>query len=76
MNPIKGFKIRHMCSIPFCSNRDTAIFTRSSDIGFGQKVYICSACAKEISAFYRAQTKKDVKKEDEADDNGSYSKNT
>lgn len=74
MNPIKGFKIRHMCSVPFCSNRDTTIFTRSSDIGFGQKVYICADCAKEIAAFYRAQAKKDAKKEDKPDDNGSDSK--
>ena len=63
-----------MCSVPFCSNRDTTIFTRSSDIGFGQKVYICADCAKEIAAFYRAQAKKDAKKEDKPDDNGSDSK--
>lgn len=73
MNPIKGFKIRHICSVPFCSNRDTTIFTRSSDIGFGQKVYICADCAKEMAAFYRAQAKKNAGKDGKTGDNGSNS---
>lgn len=54
-----------MCSVPFCSNRDTTIFTRSSDIGFGQKVYICADCAKEMAAYYKAQTKAEAKKDGE-----------
>lgn len=73
MKPINGFKIRHLCSIPFCHNRDTTIFSRSSDFGFGQKVYICADCAKEMAGYYKAQAKKNGGKEGKPDDNGSNS---
>lgn len=73
--PIKGFKIRHVCSIPFCANKNTTIFTRSSDVGFGQKVYICADCAKEMAAYYKAVEKKD-KKGGDGDADKSNSKGT
>lgn len=63
MNPIKGFKIRHVCSVPFCGNKNTVIFTRSADVGFGDKIYICADCAKEMAAYYKAQAKKDGEKQ-------------
>lgn len=63
MNPIKGFKIRHVCSVPFCGNKSTVIFTRSADVGFGDKIYICADCAKEMAAYYKAQAKKDGEKQ-------------
>lgn len=73
MKPINGFKIRHICSIPFCRNRDTTIFSRSSDIGFGQKVYICADCAKDMAAYYKSEAKKNAGKDGKSDDNGSNS---
>ena len=63
MNPIKGFKIRHVCSVPFCGNKNTVIFTRSADVGFGNKIYICADCAKEMAAYFNAQAKKDGEKQ-------------
>lgn len=68
MRPVVGHKITHVCSIPFCTNKNTMIMTRSSDVGFGQKVYICSDCAKEMAALYRTKEKK-AKKEESSGDN-------
>ena len=65
MNPINGFKIRHVCSVPFCGNKNTVIFTRSADVGFGNKIYICADCAKEMAAYYKAQAKSEAKKDGE-----------
>ncbi len=67
MRPVMGYKITHVCSIPFCTNKSTMIMTRSADVGFGQKVYICAECAKEMAALYRNEAKK--KKEDTNGDN-------
>ena len=74
MKPIKGFGIRHVCSIPFCGNKNTTIFTRSGDVGFGQKVYICADCAKEMAAYYKAQAKITAKKGGDTDADKGNSK--
>lgn len=64
---LRGRRVRHICSVPFCSNKDTMIFSRSADIGHGQHIYICAECAKDMAALYKAKAKKG--KEKSNDDN-------
>lgn len=50
-------RIRHVCSVKGCSNRDVVLISRNGHIG---GVYLCRECASEASSAF--EEKKAVKK--------------
>ena len=57
-------RIRHVCSVKGCNNRDTILIAKNGQIG---GVYLCEECAKKAAEVFGGAKKKAVKAEAKAE---------